>query len=290
MRILSRALAVLGVALLVVGAASGVLHREVLDADRFAAHVEAVRTDEDVSRELGALVSDQILAAEPDLVVLRPLLESTAQSVVASPALGPLVGIAVAPTFQVLAGGEGSTALRVADVAALVVATATTLSPAVDATLPADLDIRLSDFAGHGATVGILHEVHVVDLLAWLAPLLGALLLATAGAMIPAPGRVRRAVRYLGRGSVVAGGVLGLVLVAVGFLVGRADTTTLSGAVARAGWGGSRVPSGPRSGCSPSPVLRSRSRPDRRPTSRPGRSCAARPPGSSTPDRSRGRA
>ena len=102
--------------------------------------------------------------------------------------------------------------------------------------LPADLDVRLSDFAGQGATDGVLHQVHLVDLLAWLAPLLGVLLLATAGSVIPAPGRVRRAVRYVGRGSAVAGGVLGLLLVAVGFLVGRADTATLSGAVAQAGW------------------------------------------------------
>lgn len=237
MRILSRGLAVVGAFLLLVGAASGVIHREVLDADRFAAHVEAIRTDQDVSRELGILVTEQILAAQPDLVVLRPLLESTAQSVVASPALGPLVGIAVAPTFQVLAGGDGSTALQLADVAALVVATATTLSPAVDATLPADLDVRLSDFAGRDGADGVLHQVHVVDLLAWLGPLLGLLLLAAAGAVIPEPGRVRRAVRYVGRGSVVASGVLAVVLVVVGFLVGRTDSGTLSGAVTQAAWG-----------------------------------------------------
>ncbi|MEP9364118.1 hypothetical protein ABLE68_14210 [Nocardioides sp. CN2-186] len=237
MRYLSRALAVVGVALLVIGAVSGVVHREVLDADRFAAHVEAVRTDDAVSRELGVLVADQIIAAEPDLVALRPLLESTAQSLVASPALGPVVGLAVAPTFDVLDGGDGAMVLRLADVAALVVATVTTLSPAVHATLPPDLDVRLSDFAGQDHTNGVLHQVHVVDLLAWLAPLLGVLLLVTAGSVIPAPGRVRRAARYAGRGSVVAGGVLALALVVVGFLVGRTDDGTLSGALAQAVWG-----------------------------------------------------
>lgn len=233
---MSRLLGTLGVALLVVGAVAGVLRHELLDADRFEQHVDAVRADEHVSRQLGLLLTDRVLAAEPDLTAIRPLIEATAQSTIASPALGPLVRIAVAPTYRALGGDEGSVVLRLADVAALVVATATTLSPEIRATLPAQLDVRLSEFAGQQQTAEGLRQVHLADRLAVLAPLLGLVLLAGAGLPGATSGRFRRAVRYVGRGVVASGVVLAGLLVVTGFLADRADTDTLSGALASAVW------------------------------------------------------
>ena len=92
-----RLLVCLGALLVLVGAVSGVVNREVLDADRFAAHLDAVRADPDVARQVGVLLTDRLLEEQPDLVAIRPLIESTATSVVASPALGPIVRAAGSP-------------------------------------------------------------------------------------------------------------------------------------------------------------------------------------------------
>ena len=45
MKAVHRLLTVVGTLLLLLGTIAGVLHREVLDADRFADHVDAVRAD-----------------------------------------------------------------------------------------------------------------------------------------------------------------------------------------------------------------------------------------------------
>jgi hypothetical protein len=56
---------VVGTVLIVVGAVAGVLNREVLDGDRFAANVDAVRSDPYVARQLGILVTERIIGRSP---------------------------------------------------------------------------------------------------------------------------------------------------------------------------------------------------------------------------------
>jgi hypothetical protein len=228
---------VLGAVVLMVGAAAGVLHREVLDADRFAAHVDAVRTDPDVSRQLGALVTQRILAEQPDLVAIRPLVEATATAVVASRALGPVVRGSLAPLYDALVLGEDDpVVLRLADVAAVVVAAVTVLAPQVAVSLPADLDVRLSDIGAGDLGASAVGPVHLVRLLSWLAPLLGLALLVGAAVLVGGGGRLRRVGVDVGRGLLGAGGLLGALLVIGGASVGRSDRDTLEGAVRLAVW------------------------------------------------------
>jgi hypothetical protein len=242
-----RLLTVAGAVLLLVGAVAGVVNREVLDAGRFSGHVDAVRADPDVSRQLGVLVTDRILEAQPDLTAIRPLLESTAASVVASPALGSTVrAAAVGPLYKVLTrGGHDTVVLRLADVAAIVIGVVNVASPQHRAALPAEIDVRLSEFGAQDTAGEPLSWVHLVRWLSWFLPLIGLLVLATAGAFVPdgrGRGRARRdrvygAVAGVGRGALGAGVALAFVLVAVGFVVGRLDDTTLSGALTHAAWG-----------------------------------------------------
>src|SRR4051812_38915273 len=145
-RVARAVLACLGTLLVLVGAVSGVADREVLDADRFAAHVDAVRTDPDVARQLGELLTARLLDQQPDLVALRPLLQATATGVVSSPALGPIVRRSVSPLFDALTSWETDPAvLGLADVGAVLIAAVTALAPRTVVRLPTDLDVRLSD-------------------------------------------------------------------------------------------------------------------------------------------------
>ncbi|WP_460797158.1 hypothetical protein [Nocardioides pacificus] len=232
-----RVLTAIGVALLVLGAAAGVFNREVLDADRFLTHVDAVRADPPVSQALGRLLTDRVIAAQPDLTALRPLLESAATAVVASPRTKGAARAAVTPLHRSLTGAERSpVVLRLADAGAVLVASARTLSPRVEAALPADLDVRLSQFAGAGSSQEAMWQAHLSTWLARVAPGLGVVLLFVAGWLQAASSRLRGALASVGRGTVASGVTLALLLVIVGFLVGRADVTVLRGALQRAIW------------------------------------------------------
>lgn len=240
-----RLLMLVGTLLVLLGTVAGVVNREVLDADRFADHVNAVRADPAVSRELGALVTDRILAEQPDLTAMRPLLEATATSVVASPALGSAARAAAAgPLYRTLTGGgsgRDSLVLRLADVGALAIGAAAVVAPEQRAALPAELDVRLSQFGSQDAAGDTLGWVHLVRSMSWLLPLLGLLVLAIAGATLGARepskrGRALSALGAVGRGAVAAAVLMAGLLVALGFLVGRTDESTLSGAVLQAVW------------------------------------------------------
>jgi hypothetical protein len=234
----------LGTLLLLAGTIAGVVNREVLDAGRFADHVNAVRADPAVSRELGALVTERILADQPDLTAMRPLLESTVTSIIASPALGSAArATAAGPLYRTLTGRPGgdSRVLRLADVAALAVGAVAVVAPEQRAALPAELDVRLSRFGSQDATGEALSWVHLVGWMSWLLPLLGLALLVLAGATLDGAeesnrSRMLSALGAVGRGAVAAACVLAGLLVVLGFLVGRTDDSTLSGAVLQAVW------------------------------------------------------
>ena len=244
MRAVHRLLTIAGALLLLTGIIAGVVNREVLDPHRFSAHVDAIRVDPAVSRELGAVITDRLLEAQPDLTAIRPLLEATAASVVASPALGATVRSAgVGPVYRGLThGGQDSIVLRLADVAAVVLGVVAVAAPEQRVALPAELDVRLSRFGGRGVPGEPVTWVHLVGLLAWLLPLLALLLLAGAGATVGAEGhgwrdRLTGAAGTVGRGALGAGVTLSVLLVVTGFVVGRSATSTLTGALRSAVWG-----------------------------------------------------
>lgn len=236
MRIMvTRVLSGLGVLLLTCGLLAGVLNRELLDGDRFAEHVDAVRADPQVAQIVGTKISDELIAAQPELVSLRPLLETAATSVVGSDALGPVVRNTVAPLHRALVSGSSDQLLlRIADVGVVLVGTLSALDPDLSVSIPDDLEVTLADFSSQNLTAGLIDAAHLVALLAWLLPLLGVASLLLAGVV---RGAGRRA--WL-RGVElclywVAGALVGVVL-AVGVAVSFLDTKRGASAIVAAGW------------------------------------------------------
>lgn len=245
----ARVLVTLGALLIAVGVLAGVVNREVLDGDRFARHVDAIRTDPAVARQIGLLVSDRVLDQQPELVSVRPLLESASTAVVASPSLGPVVRSTIAPLHRALvSGGEDQVVLRLADVGALLVAAITTLDPDSTAAVPDDLDVTLSAIGSQELTADLISLAHLVALLSWLLPLLGvaclvaAALLRSAHGARPSPlGNGLRGDRRSGSALVrralwwIAGG-LAVLTVVIGLIVNRLDESTLTGALVQGAW------------------------------------------------------
>ncbi|WP_019144500.1 PI-PLC domain-containing protein [Aeromicrobium massiliense] len=237
MRILSRVLTAVGVLVLLAGLVSVHVDRQVLDADRFAGHVEAVRSDGDVSRLLGVEISDRVIEVDPELVALRPLLESVGDSLVSSPALEPVVRAAVRPLHDALvSGGDGGDqlVLQFADIGALVVAAVTTVAPDVAASLPDDLDVRLAEIGSGSATNRFVEQAHLVGTLSWTLPLLG-LALVLAGAWLDGR-RGRRLADATGQGLLLAGGGLAGLALTGGFAASVLDPSTLARALTTAAW------------------------------------------------------
>lgn len=97
----ARILFVLGTARLVLGLFAGLLNREVIDSERFAGHVDSVHVGPRRRAGGGAGgAPDRLLEAAPDLVALRPLVESVSSSVIPRRRRGSVVrsaGGAAAP-------------------------------------------------------------------------------------------------------------------------------------------------------------------------------------------------
>ncbi len=234
-RPLSVGLHVVGSLLLTLGLLAGVLNHNVLDVPRLTSHVDAVRADPHVSRQVGELVTDRVIRASPDLVALRPLLQSASTSLVASSAFGPVVRSTTRQLAQAMLDPDSDpVVLRLADAGAVVTAAVRTVAPQAAARLPADLDVVLARIGGQTFPAEVLRWVHLARLGSWLLPLLA--LLCFAGGVLLGDGR-RRGIGRAGVAVMSAGGaVLVLTLVATGWAA-VADTDTLGGALRAAIWG-----------------------------------------------------
>ncbi|HZC52531.1 MAG TPA: hypothetical protein VE441_08550 [Mycobacterium sp.] len=231
---------ILGGILLLASLVVGIVNREVLDAGRFSRHVDAIRTDSNVSTQVGAEITNRVLALDPDLVALRPVIQTAATTLVRSPAFTPIVATLARQLHRALTRPQSQQIiLRLADVGAVLVPTLRALAPDLAAQLPADFDVTLAhvgaqDFAGQ-----TIRAAHTVELLSWLLPLLSAVLLL--GSVAAATNRYRMLAR-VGWAIVAVGIALGVLDVIADALAATTDVNTLSGAITRAAYREFRSP------------------------------------------------
>ena len=176
--------------LLVLGILAGLVNRNVVDGNRFAAHVDAVRRDPAVARQVGQAITVQVLQAAPQLIAVRPLVESASTALAGSVAFGPAVRSA-ARTFHATITDEepGEIDLRLLDVGAAIVGLLPVVAPTAAPAVPADLSVTLTSVKEHGFVAWLLHLSRFAGQLAWLLPLLALLLLVAAVVIAPDRGR-----------------------------------------------------------------------------------------------------
>jgi hypothetical protein len=222
----------LGSLLLTCGLVAGVANHEVMDGERFATHVDNIRKDPAVAKQLGLRLSERILDADPDLVAVKPLVESASISLVSSSAFGPIVQRAADELHAVFTETEPPI-LRLADIGAVLSAVLQQLDPDAAAHLPPGLDVTLSTIGSQSFAARSLHVTHVVNVLAWLLPLL-AVLCMTGGLLLSA--NRREAAPRIGWAVVVSGGLLVVVGLVIAVWTSFLDTDNLSGALTVAVW------------------------------------------------------
>ena len=115
----------LGSLLLACGLVAGVVNHEVMDGQRFAAHVDNIRKDPAVAEQLGLRLSERVIEADPDLVAVKPLVEGASISLVSSSAFDPVVQRAADELHSVFTETEPPI-LRLADVGAVLSAASPT--------------------------------------------------------------------------------------------------------------------------------------------------------------------
>lgn len=222
-------LCAVGALLLALGTLAGIANRQLVDGGRFAAHVNQVRQDDAVSRQIGIAMTEAVLRSDPDLTAVRPLIEAAATSAVRSPAFSPVVQSAVRQVHDAFTQpGSGTVVLRLADVGAVLAGVVAKVAPASSAALPSDLNVTLARIGDQSAAQTTISAAHRVATLSWLLPLLSLVCLGGAAWLL---GWAKTSLRPIGN-AVIAAGAAVLVLAGVGSAVaGAADPDVLAGAL-----------------------------------------------------------
>ena len=79
----------LGVLLILGGSLLTMGQKAAFDSDYFAAHVAASLGDERVASYVGEILTDAVVKENHDLILVRPLISTTARAIVASPPSRP---------------------------------------------------------------------------------------------------------------------------------------------------------------------------------------------------------
>lgn len=234
-RVLPDVAIAVGCLLLLLGSVAGVVNRQVLDGPRFADHVDSIRTDPDVTRELGRAITVRVLVLDPDLVAVRPLVESVATALARSPAMRPVVLRAARQLHAALTSPSSAPlVLQLADVGAVLTASLRVAAPDLAASLPAAFDVTLARIGSGSFADSTARFAHHVELLAWLLPLAGLLLIGIGvGTGRDRPAAGTRA----GFGLVAAGVALGAATLALGIVADSlADRPELRPVLVAAAW------------------------------------------------------
>jgi hypothetical protein len=239
------ALVAAGSLLLVAGLTAATLNATVLSSDGFADAVSRALEEPPVAQAVGARVGDAVIAAEPDLVAARPLVDGAGAEIAGSAPFRALVRGAAADLHRSVFERDATTvALVVTDVVLLVSDALAKFDPQLAERLPENARVALVDFSAgvdDGALAEVLRAARAVRLVAWLAFPLAVLAFAAAALLAPDRGRGLMRVAI----GVGAAGLLAVALTLAGEAVVRAgaepDRRDAAGAIWDAFFGGLRV-------------------------------------------------
>jgi len=119
--------------------------RGILDSDQFAKRLARSLGDERVATYVADQVTDGIIAARPNLISVRPILESSVRSVVASDAFRSVVRTSARTAHHSLFVSEGQrVVLALPDISVLVRSTLSHASPELAAKIPPSIETTLA--------------------------------------------------------------------------------------------------------------------------------------------------
>ena len=207
-RIWSAALGVLAAVALLLSLLTLYANRVLFDSDQFANHVGAAVEEPAVKDEVGRRITDGIVGAQPDLIAVRPIIQSVAAGVVGTGAFNDLLRAAVRDVHRaIFKHDENTVALTVADVGVVVSSALERLAPKVAKQIRSKNTARILDGEPPDWLLGLARVAKDVKALTVI--LLVLAIVAAAGGFALAPDW-RRQISLLGV-SVAAGAVVLLI-------------------------------------------------------------------------------
>jgi hypothetical protein len=223
---------VVGTVLLALSIPAGFVNRTVLDAPTFADNVNELRQRDDVSKALGHELGRQIIAQNPNLVAVAPLVDQISTAVMGSDVLSGPVRLAASQFNRALTtGNSDQLVLRVADAGAVVAGVVGAIAPE-RAPNASNLAVTLADVGNQGFATDIIGYAQFVDTLAWLLPVL-ALGFLVAAVLVDTDRW--RMIRRVGWATIIAAAVLGAAVI-VGGVVVRSGGDVRTEAIANGVW------------------------------------------------------
>ncbi len=228
---------------LLVAVLDGYIDHVAVNHNQFVDRASVVLSDESVQLLIANRVTDQVIERVPELGVARPVVHSVVVGVVGTPAFANLFRASVLEAHQALIDGSASTlTLNLANLGGVIASTLQAVDPAAASVVrESDHIVLLSRNVG-SVTAAIAHDAKLVSWL-WI---LCAAVFASCACLAIAISRPRRwAIRRIGAGAAIAGGLLLIALlagrsIAVGQVNG-ADASAAVGAVWDAFLGGLRT-------------------------------------------------
>jgi hypothetical protein len=201
--------------------------RTVFRADGFAARADAAMQRSPVRAVVARRLTGAVLAARPDLVAARPLLDSAAAVVIGTPAFRSLVRGAARDIHRSAFDRHAATVtLALTDTGLLVRDAIAALSPDVARRVPAGVDARIARVSGEAQTAA-LRLVEAADRVRRVVPIvLGLALLLGAGAVVVSRS-LRAGVLRLGVAVAACAGLVAIAAVALPRLVDPAPRAAL---------------------------------------------------------------
>ena len=194
-------------ALLVVAAVlSGYARDVLLDQEEFTDRGVQLLDEPAVQAELGEAAADALVAQEPDLLAVRPLLVAVAEPVVASDPAEDIARVGLAQLHAELLDGEADAlSVRLADLLLVVDAQAQALLPDLAPTVPPEASDQLLTVSSREEVASALEAAAAVDTLGLLLPVaaLGALAAVVLSARRRRDGLAQAGLVLVGAGLVV---------------------------------------------------------------------------------------
>ena len=192
---------------------AGYARRAVVDSDQFANRATAALEDPDVRALISARVADEVLAQEPDLIAVRPLIESVAGGVVGGGAFTGVFRSAVRDVHRALVDRDQDTlTLTLRDVGVVLAGALQAVRPELADELRRADDVSLLTRDTGPVAGDLVRAADRIRLLAWL--LLAAAVACAGGAL--ALSRDRRATTVALGGAFAVAGVVLVVAYALG--------------------------------------------------------------------------
>jgi hypothetical protein len=165
---------VLGAVVFFFGSLAGFLNANVVNGQRFAAHINEMRQDSALADAIGVEVATLVVDAKPDLIAVQPAIESAASTVLASTAFNGVFTAAVTSFHSALTErGSSSAVLTIADIGSAAVSLLESVAPDLAANIPASLDVTLAQIGGQDGPAAVIIPVfQTVTALALILPVL----------------------------------------------------------------------------------------------------------------------